>query len=200
MIHKPSFRLVGMIKGQAEFRPGASKPKQNLVRSTFAKHDGNRKFYVVETMGGEFPFTISQELKAKLDDGKIYELQGELEGVKGSMALRVIDVKESDELQYMTSLPTWVGLGVITGVQVNQETQATRCTLAMPGFPINFYQVPQGKVTMDTEGQLARVNGNLATRANTRSGATNIDATFINVEYVNAADVLKNKPEAKKAS
>ena len=201
MIPKPTFQIVGQVTGQMEFSASERKPKGNVVSSTFESTNGNRKFYILRTMGGDFPITLTDELKDAMKDGKIYRLTGELESIRGGLTLRVRFIEESDEMQYMLSVPQWEAIGVVSSVDFDEERQTHNVILSIPGVALRFYGVPKGKVMEESKGQLAKVTGNLATRNNQRTGSTNIDTQFGNLEHIDPKDALTtSKPEPKKVN
>lgn len=190
-IPKPTFQITGMVTGQAEFAATERKAKANMINSTFKQQDGNRRFYVLQTMGGEFPITLTDDLKDAMKDGHIYKLSGHLDSIRGGIALRVHFIEESDEMQYMLSVPSWEAIGVISSLNVNEEQQASNVTLSIPGVMLRFFGVPLSKVPTEAKGKLARVNGVLGTRPNQRTGTTSIDTQFGSIEFVDAKEVLK---------
>ena len=191
MIPRPTFEICGLVTGQAEFAEGERKSRANMISSTFEKTKGNRKFYVLQTMGAEFPITLTDDLKDSMKDGMIYKLKGELESIRGGLALRVHFIEESDELEYMTNVPAWEAIGVVSHLELDTERGNYTMHLSIPGVALRFYGVPKAKLMEESKGQLAKVTGVLATRSNNRTGGTSIDTQFSNIEYVNAKDVLK---------
>ncbi|MFG0249784.1 MAG: hypothetical protein ACF8OB_12930 [Phycisphaeraceae bacterium JB051] len=203
MIPRPTFEIVGLVTGQAEFAANERKPRSNMLNSTFKQQEGNRKFYVLQTMGSEFPITLTDDLKDAMADGQIYKLTGEMESVRGGLVLRVRYIDEADEVAYMTHVPKWEGVGVVSHLEFDTERDNYTFHLSIPGVALRFYGVPKGKLLEDAKGQLAKVNGVLATRNNQRTGSTSIDTQFGNIEYVDAKDVLKStsvKTDTKKVN
>lgn len=194
MIPRPTFEIVGLVTGQAEFAAGERKSRANMVSSTFKQQEGNRKFYVLQTMGSEFPITLTDDLKDAMADGQIYKLTGEMESIRGGLALRVRFIEESDEVQYMTHVPKWEAIGVVSHLEFDTERDSYMFHLSIPGVALRFYGVAKDKLMEESKGQLAKVSGVLATRNNQRTGSTSIDTQFGNIEYVNARDVCKTAP------